>query len=1005
MLAPDVVLHDRYRITYIVDQQPDAVIYRAIDTQQSLRVLVGELPQANQQALNDVALLAGQLMGLSAPGLLQLSDHFVQGSAYYLICDDPGGQDLERVAHNRGGPLPETEVLVAVERLLTTLDLLHSQTPPLMLGDLRPTDLWSSLDGGIFLTPFPMVRHLDPEASPYRAPELYNSSAEPTTTSDVYTVGVVLYQLLTGWAPPTAPQRQAGTPLNAPRTLNARISALAEQLVLRATELKPVNRYQRASEMRSALETVRLMAGRPLGATRPIEAPQELTPPATPSKVAPPSPEPGALYGPPPPAPPPAGPYGQVPSQTSAPPQRQRFQLSNGCLIAIVVGLLLTALLICVVGAWIGLILLQQSGVVTLPGSQTLMATTPPTTQSSAVNPDATTAAIIAAGAPFAQSDQLQDAPVGATLYSPDERLIAVGVGGIVEVRDSASLEVQARLEGHDESISALAFSPDGRILASGAQGDNVIRLWNVDAATLERALEGHTGWIRSLAFSSDGSLLASGSTDQSIIIWEVASGRQLRTLIGHSDFIGNLSFSPDGATLASASRDGTARLWDVASGNERAGARYRAPDNPSMGAPFWLTGVSFSPDGRTLAVGSISGSVYLLDPTNGRLIRELTGHEGWVVIRGVSFSPDGSLLASASLDGTVRLWNPASGSTQAILERSGLQLLGLSWSPDGASLAVTSDIAGNLTIWDVRQREVRQSAILAQGAITALAYAASGEALVSGGLNGLVKVHLFAEGRDIPLSGGAPTSQYVAFASSSELVAVSESGEIVLIDLSNGSVSRQFEGLDGLALTIDVTRDQRLIAAGNDRGEVAIWERETGELQHTLRGLDGPVFALAFNTDGSQIAAASNRSPEQPVIIVWDLQRGEERTSFSGHTAPITAIEMPAGQNVVASTSSDGTLKIWSASSGEELLDLNASAEQRWYSSLAFTPDGKLMATGDLIGQVELWDTVRGERLNGINLEAVGAILGLSFRPDSAQIAAATRDGGVILLDATVGE
>ena len=475
--------------------------------------------------------------------------------------------------------------------------------------------------------------------------------------------------------------------------------------------------------------------------------------------------------------------------------------------------------------------------------------------------------------------------------------------------------------------------------------------------------------------------------------------------MIGHSDFIGNLSFSPDGATLASASRDGTARLWDVASGNERAGARYRAPDNPSMGAPFWLTGVSFSPDGRTLAVGSISGSVYLLDPTNGRLIRELTGHEGWVVIRGVSFSPDGSLLASASLDGTVRLWNPASGSTQAILERSGLQLLGLSWSPDGASLAVTSDIAVNLTIWDVRQREVRQSAILAQGAITALAYAASGEALVSGGLNGLVKVHLFAEGRDIPLSGGAPTSQYVAFASSSELVAVSESGEIVLIDLSNGSVSRQFEGLDGLALTIDVTRDQRLIAAGNDRGEVAIWERETGELQHTLRGLDGPVFALAFNTDGSQIAAASNRSPEQPVIIVWDLQRGEERTSFSGHTAPITAIEMPAGQNVVASTSSDGTLKIWSASSGEELLDLNASAEQRWYSSLAFSPDGKLMATGDLIGQVELWDTVRGERLNGINLEAVGAILGLSFRPDSAQIAAATRDGGVILLDATVGE
>ncbi len=1005
MLAPDTVLHDRYRITYIVDQQPDAVIYRAIDTQQSLRVLVSELPQVNPQALNDVTLLAGQLVGLSVPGLLSLRDHFAQDSAYYLICDDPGGQDLDRVAHNRGGPLPEAEVLVAVERLLTTLDLLHGQTPPLTLGDLRPTDLWSSIDGGIFLTPFPMVRHLDPEASPYRAPELYNSSAEPTTTSDVYTVGVVLYQLLTGWSPPTAPQRQAGTPLSAPRTLNTRISALAEQLVLRATELKPVNRYQRASEMRSALETVRLMAGRPLGATRPLDTSQEPTPAAAPARPVPPSAEPGTLYGPPPPAPPPTGTYSQAPSQAPVPPQRQRFQLSNGCLIAIVAGLLLTALVICLVGAWIGLILLQQNGVVTLPGGQSLMATTAPTAVSSAVSPDATTTAIIAAGAPFAQSAQLQDASVGAALYSPDGRLIAVGVGGAIELRDSSSLERQVRLEGHDESISALAFSPDGRLLASGAQGDSVIRLWSVDAEALERALEGHTGWIRSLAFSPDGSLLASGSTDQSIIIWEVATGRQLRTLTGHTDFIGNLSFSPDGTTLASASRDGTARLWEVASGQERTGARYRAPDNPSMGAPFWLTGVSFSPDGRTLAIGSISGSLYLLDPTSGRLIRELTGHEGWVVIRGVSFSPDGSLLASASLDGTVRLWNPASGSMQDLLEQSGVQLLGLSWSPDGASLAVTSDVAGSLTIWDVRQREIRQSAILAQGAVTALAYAASGEALVSGGLNGLVKVHLFAEDRDIPLSGGAPTSQYVAFASSNELVAVSETGEVVLIDLSNGSVSRQFEGLDGLALTIDVTRDQRLIAAGNDRGEVAIWERETGALQRTLRGLNGPVFALAFNADGSQIAAASNRSPEQPVVIVWDLQRGEERTSFSGHTAPITAIDMPAGQDAVASSSSDGTLKIWAADSGEELLDLTASAEQRWYSSLAFSPDGKLMATGDLIGQVELWDVVRGERLNGINLEAVGAILGLSFRPDSAQIAAATRDGGVILLDAAVGE
>ncbi|MCS6882101.1 MAG: WD40 repeat domain-containing serine/threonine-protein kinase [Oscillochloridaceae bacterium] len=1026
MLAPETILNDRYRITYVVEERPDCVLYRAIDAQGSLRVMIAELPQPSESALADARALAEQVARVVAPGLLSLRDHFARDLTYYLVADDPGGQDLDRVARDRGGPLPENEVLNYLDRLLGTLEVLHGHAPPLLIGDLRPTDLWSSLDGGLFLAPFPLVRPLGAEPSPYRAPELNDPRAELTTSSDLYAMGAVLYQLLCGWAPPTSAQRQAGAPLNAPRILNARISALAEQLVLRALEMKPANRYQQAREMRRALDTVRLMAGRPLGASEPAESYRVVPPGSASASVSAPaagSPAgPIAPAGPPPPAPPPiwtgapqpgqpVTPQGQVAGWQAAPaaaPPRTAPRLSTGCLVAIVALLTVLALGVCLVGAALAWLLANPGASLPFFSSGGTIATSPAGNAGSASSgtgaqgaaaPTAPSGPLLAESAVFTQTAQLEDASVGAVQFAPGDGPLAVGVGGAIHLRDPESLEARRTLTGHNGDISALAFSPDGQLLASGAQDENEIILWDLSTGQELRRLRGHSGWIRSLAFSPDGRILASGSTDTTIMLWDVSSGRRLRTLEGHTDFLGNIAFSPDGSSLVSASRDGTARLWDVDSGAPRDGFAYTAPTNPATGAPYWLTGIAFSPDGQQLAVGSVSGSVYMLDARTGKLERELQGHEGWVVIRGVSFSPDGRLLASASLDGTVHLWNPASGAERGVLQRQGLRLLGLSWSADSQRIATSSDMSGSVTLWDVNSQEMLQMALLAQGSVTALSYSDSGQALATGGINGSIRVHLLEDGRAIALSGGAPTSQYLSFLSDTQLVVVNDSGKVMVVALTGGVEPRALEGLDGFALSVVVSRDRRLIAAGNERGDVALWDARTFERLRTLRGIGGPVAALAFNRDGSSLVAVTNEPSDRPLLIVWDTQNGQRRSTFSGHGAPVTSIDVAARDDLVASASTDGALKLWRASSGEEVRSLQAGSEQGSYFSLAFSPDASVLATGALSGEVEFWNTATGERLSHFATDG-GAVFAIAFRSDGSQVAVATRDRGVFLLE-----
>ena len=286
---------------------------------------------------------------------------------------------------------------------------------------------------------------------------------------------------------------------------------------------------------------------------------------------------------------------------------------------------------------------------------------------------------------------------VYAVAFGPDgQTLASCSIDLTVRVWDLHTGQVRQILRGHTKSVRALAFSPDGQILAS-VSADQTVRLWDAHTGELRNTLSGHRGWIRSLSFSPDGQLLATASADHTVRVWNVHTGQARHILQGHENNVYSVAYSPDGQTLASGSVDQTVRFWDAQSGQVR---------QVLQGHAKWVRSLAFSPDGQTLASGHTDKLVRLWDvstllkagPPEGDASESdetlaggdthrniLSGHTN--LVRFIAFSPDGQTLASGSVDQTIRLWNMRTGQVRHVLSGHTNSVTSIAFSPDGQTI------------------------------------------------------------------------------------------------------------------------------------------------------------------------------------------------------------------------------------------------------------------------------------------------------------------------------
>ena len=535
-----------------------------------------------------------------------------------------------------------------------------------------------------------------------------------------------------------------------------------------------------------------------------------------------------------------------------------------------------------------------------------------------------------------------------------------LSVDGVAREYARWGLPEGAKLRIGKGNAIELEYLPDGSQLAVAT----TIGVWFYDTATLRESsfIPVRSGQVAGMAFSPDGRALAAGN-GRGIHLWAVDSGEKLGRFPG-SHNVKSITYNPAGNAIASGHSDGTVAVWDAGTGEQL---------HKFAGHTSWVNSVAFSPDGKTLASGCMDHMIRLWNVNTGRRLRVLGGHTK--DISSLAFNRDGITLASGSWDRTVRLWNAKTGEHLRTLRGHEADVYSITFSPDGNTLA-SSGGYWNIILWDVHTGEVRQKFTWEWG--------------------GIISVRFSPDGRT--------------------LAAAYSGSSVRLWDVHTGTVVGVLSGHRRDVRSLALSPNGRMVAASTRR-EAQLWNTETGELLHTLTKLGREAGSMVFSPDGSVVACGSSTGTR-----LWDVETGELQLRTWGHGA--TSIVFSPDGRIFATGGLRGTVELRNAGTGEHLRTFyayrpkpspgrNRDARKHTRSvpdrlaaveSVAFSPDGDMLAVGGLGLKVRLWNPKTGKLKQTLAGDSHW-VRDVAFTRDGKRLASASVDETVRLWDVKTGE
>jgi WD40 repeat protein len=532
--------------------------------------------------------------------------------------------------------------------------------------------------------------------------------------------------------------------------------------------------------------------------------------------------------------------------------------------------------------------------------------------------------------------------PPYAVAIAPGGAKLALGyLSGLVELRDGGSGAVLAQLRGHRGSVNAVAFAPTGTLIASAGR-DRTVRLWDATTGAAVATLEGHEDRVISVMFDSAGERVASGGREGIVRIWDVARAAPVATLAGHEGSVEGVAWSPDGLRLASVSRDRTVRLWNTTTGTAIA-VRHGHENN--------VRDVAFAPDGRVFATASWDRTLRLWDGCDGRELSRLHGHDTAIrsvafvpgphvvtfgrdirlwriearedvpvfyghqdVVASVAFAPAGRLLASGSPDGTVRLWDTAVRRQVAVLEPPARDVDQVAFTSKGSMLVALAD--GSVACWTVAPDGTWKGGAAGRvpGAGESCALDPLHDRIAIAGRDGILLADLAAADRsETRAVNGSPVTAVAFDCHGTTIGAGTSRGDVALLPAHGTGPVRTARVHAGRVHTVAISPDGTLVGTGAADGRALLLDARTLKVRATLAGHVGDVFTIAFHPDGTRVATGG----EDGTIRLWDASTGEAVLVLRGPRYGVACVAWSPDGNCLASSEgtvegTDSCIRLW---------------------------------------------------------------------------------------------